>query len=348
MTDHSGIYIVLLNWNGWRDTIACLESLLPDMARGARLVVCDNDSADNSLDHIEAWARGRLHSAFSGNARLDRLQQHRLPRPLAQRRSRTEAERGDADPQARLILVDNGANLGFAAGNNVGLRFALQQEEMTHVWLLNNDTLVEPDCLAAMRTRLGRQGGPAVCGSMIHFFEQPELIQCIGGNRFDARRGRAMESEGRFIHEREAPPVAQVSERLDYLSGCSMLLPRGFLEGVGLMNEEYFLYYEEIDWFTRAAGRFELIVADDAHLYHREGGSIGSRSWRSGPSVLSDLHMFRSRIAFMRHYYPESLWRCNLANWFDVAKRLLRGQWRNAAVIARVILQKPAEAGTRA
>lgn len=348
MTDHSGIYIVLLNWNGWRDTIACLESLLPDLARGARVVVCDNDSADNSLDHVEAWARGRLHPAAIGNARLDRLQSHGLAKPLTQRITRDDAELGRADPKARLVLIDNDANLGFAAGNNVGLRFSLLQKDMSHVWLLNNDTLVEPDCLSAMRARLGRHGGPAVCGSMIHFFEQPELIQCMGGNRFDAQRGRAMESEARFVHERDVPPAAQVRRRLDYLSGCSMLLPRGFLEGVGLMNEDYFLYYEEIDWFTRAAGRFELLIADDAHLYHREGGSIGSRSWRSGPSVLSDLHMFRSRIAFMRRFYPESLWRCNLSNWLDVAKRLVRGQWRNAAVIARVIVQNSALAGVRA
>jgi hypothetical protein len=82
---------------------------------------------------------------------------------------------------------------------------------------------------------------------------------------------------------------------LDYLSGCSMLLPRAFLEEVGLMNEDYFLYYEEIDWFTRAAGRFDLLVAADAHLYHREGGSIGSRSWRRPVAALGPAHV-RSRL----------------------------------------------------
>ena len=339
MSEPAGIYIVLLNWNAWQDTIACIDSLLPDVARGARIVVCDNASSDNSLQQIESWAAGTLPAGTADNARLKRLQGHGLSGPKMHRIGRAQAEAGQAEADAQLILIDNGANLGFAAGNNVGLRFALEQADMTHVWLLNNDTLVEPDCLRRMHKRLEDHPRAAVCGSIIHFFDNPEVIQCIGGNRFDIRRGRAMTSEGRYLHERNLPMLSDIERSLDYLSGCSMLLPRVFLEDVGLMNEDYFLYYEEVDWFTRAQRRFDLLVAGGARLYHREGGSIGSRSWRRGPSVLSDLHMFRSRNRFMRRYYPQWLWRCNLSNGMDVAKRLIKGQWRNALVICRVILR---------
>lgn len=337
---NNGVYIVLLNWNGWGDTIACLESLQLDMNSGARVVVCDNASTDGSLDHIERWAEGRFMANRPTNPRLARLQHRDLATPLTTRVNRRDAERGDVDSAARLILVDNGDNLGFAAGNNVGLRFALSQTDMTHVWLLNNDTLVEPDCLEAMRMRLIAHSRPAVCGSVIHFYDDPEIIQCIGGNRFDRRSGRAMESEGRFTHEGTFRSQSSGRGKLDYLSGCSMLLPRAFLETVGLMNEDYFLYYEEIDWFTRAADRFDLVVAANARLYHREGGSIGSRTWGRGPSLTADRHMFRSRIRFVRDYHPRWLWRCTLSNWLDVAKRLARGQWRNAVVISGEILRR--------
>jgi GT2 family glycosyltransferase len=346
MTPEEQTCIVLLNWNGWRDTIACLESLLPSVDRGARIVVCDNASSDGSLERIEAWARGELPAPRSGQARLDRLQSHDLPRPAYTRIDRKTAERGAADPRAGLILVDNGANLGFAAGNNVGLRFALAQEDMTHVWLLNNDTLVEADCLAVMHERLAGHDRPSVCGSMIHFFDEPGRIQCIGGNRFDHRRGVAHTSEGRYLHEDRVADVTATEACIDYLSGCSMLLPRAFLETVGLMNEAYFLYYEEIDWFTRAEGRFDLLIAAGARLYHREGGSIGSRSWRRGPSLVADLHMFRSRLRYMRAYQPRYLWRCVLNNALDVGKRLARGQWRNALVIAGVHLRDRGPRGT--
>ena len=338
-----GVYILLLNWNAWRDTLACLESLLPDVARGARIVLCDNASSDNSRQHIASWAAGRLSALSAQRARLERLQRHALPRPRVQSLDRAQAEAGRAAADAQLILIDNGANLGFAAGNNVGLRFALKQADMSHVWLLNNDTLVEPDCLLRMCRRLESHPRPAVCGAIIHFFDKPQVIQCIGGNRFDIRSGRARQSAGRYLHEERLPALSDIEQSLDYLSGCCMLLPRAFLDEVGLMNEDYFLYYEEVDWFTRAQRRFDLLVAGGARLYHREGGSIGSRSWRRGPSVLSDLHMFRSRQRFMRRYYPQWLWRCNLSNAMDIVKRLARGQWRNALVIGRVIVERPTE-----
>ncbi len=344
MRADSRCYIVLLNWNGWGDTVACLESLLPDIMKGARVIVCDNASGDGSLDHIEAWAAGRVDALRPQNPRLARLMSHGRTRPRTQRLDRRAAEAGRADANAQLFLIDNEANLGFAAGNNVGLRFALAQADMESVWLLNNDTIVEAGCLDAMRRRIRIQGAPAVCGSVIHFFHDPQRIQCLGGNRFDHRRGLAGESEGRHLHEDALPGEAEMEAALSYLSGCSLLLGRSFLEDVGLLNEDYFLYYEEIDWFTRAAGRYRLLVARDAHLYHREGSSIGSRSWRRGPSLTSDRYMFESRLRFMARYHPQWLWRCRLHNWLDVAKRLLKGQWRNALVIARANLKPVAVA----
>jgi GT2 family glycosyltransferase len=339
--DLKGSYILLLNWNGWKDSIACLESLLPNIARGARVILCDNASSDDSLSMIQRWANATLSATRPGLPRLDRLQSNSNAKPRTQLLQWNNGNYGRIDPEAELILLDNGANRGFAAGNNTGLRLALAQSDMRHVWLLNNDTLVEPDCLAQMHRRLNEHGGLAVCGSVIHFFDQPAVIQCLGGNRFDRRRGRALQSEGRYLTEEQVPDAARIEGSLDYLSGCSMLLPRQFLEEVGLMSEEYFLYYEEIDWFTRAAGRFDLVVARDARLYHREGGSIGSRSWNRGPSRIADMHMFRSRRRFMQRYYPDNLWHCTLSNWIDVGKRLAKGQWRNAVVIARELTKSP-------
>jgi GT2 family glycosyltransferase len=342
MDDFRGTYILLLNYRGWQDTIACLESLIPAMRAGARVIVCDNDSGDDSIGKLSQWAAGLRRARGCGQQRLDRLLDSSDWRPAHQCLSRAEAEAGCCDPATELLLVDNAGNLGFAAGNNVGLRLALAQPAMRHVWILNNDTLVEPDCLAKMHARLAQHSGPAVCGSVIHFFDRPEIIQCIGGNRFDHRRARAMESEGRYQHESAMTPVAEAEKRLAYLSGCSMLLPRAFLEEVGLMSEDYFLYYEEIDWFTRAADRFDLLVAPDAHLYHREGGSIGSRSWHRPPSLLSDRQMFRSRMIYVARHAPQAQLRCAVANWMDVGKRLLRGQFRNALAVSEVLLRGPA------
>jgi GT2 family glycosyltransferase len=327
------VYVVLLNWRGWSDTIACLESLFASDGPAIRVLVCDNDSGDGSLDRIVDWACGDILAQTPGHPRLSRLMGGAANRPRWQRVDRLTAEAGRLNDDADLVLVDTGANLGFAAGNNVGLRLALAQDDMDCVWLLNNDTLVEPDCLLQMRQRLACEGDRAVCGSVIHFFDQPEVIQAIGGNTFNHFTGIAGRSEGRFLHESAITCTDRAAARLSYLSGCSMLMPRAFLEEVGLMNEDYFLYYEEIDWFTRNRGRFPAVIAAGARLYHREGSAIGSPGWQRGSSSLSDRHMYRSRLIFMRKYYPHWLPLCYLGALLEVGKRTIRGRLESARVI---------------
>lgn len=332
-------YIVLLNWNGWRDTIACLESVFQSRNSQFRVLVCDNNSSDESLSRIAAWARGEISAEVPKNQRLSALLGG-AGRPIEHARfTATDVHSGClSDEGEPLILIDNEENLGFAAGNNVGLRYALNQSDMTHVWILNNDTLVDPDCLSSMQSRLSREDTPTVCGSIIHFFDNPETIQAIGGNCFNKRTGVALQSEGRFRPEHELDDCHLIEEKIDYLSGCSMMIPRSLLERVGLLNEDYFLYYEEIDWFTRAGLSFRPCIAADAHVYHREGGSIGSPTWqRATPSLVADFHIFRSKHLFMSKYHPGSLLWCYLSSYLEIGKRIIRGQFGNARVVLSVL-----------
>jgi GT2 family glycosyltransferase len=332
-------YIVLLNWNGWRDTIACLESLCALDHPRVKIVVCDNHSTDGSLANIQAWCRGELAAELPDNERLQatmRVEPAQVPYTATTASAVFSGDVGSGD--SRVVLIDNEANLGFAGGNNVGLRYALQQSDMSHAWILNNDTVVDSDCLDNMLRRLEREDAPAVCGSMIHFFDNPSVIQAIGGNRFNTRTGVALQSEGRFLDEGEVIDIAAIERGLDYISGCSLLIPRELLERVGLLNDDYFLYYEEIDWFTRAGASVRRCVAADARVYHREGGSIGSPSWReSTPSQTADLHIFRSKHLFMRRFHPQNLVPCYLSTAIEAAKRVARGQFRNALVVLSVL-----------
>jgi GT2 family glycosyltransferase len=332
-------YVVLLNYRGWADTIACLESLFASEKVHMRVIVCDNASGDGSLDHIEEWARGNIEAERPSEPRLARLL-GRIRRPLqVQRLDRGEAESGLPLGEAPLVLVDNGENLGFAAGNNVGLRLAMAQADMAYAWLLNNDTLVEPGCLAAMRGALIERSDQAVCGSVIHFFDRPDVIQALGGNRFNRLTGIAARSEGRFLNESESFCPVATADKLAYVSGCSMLLPRQFLEKVGLMDEDYFLYYEEIDWFTRAGERFPPCIAADAHLYHREGSAIGSAGWKRRATAFADFHLYRSRFLFMRKHYLARLPLCFAAALLASGKCLIRGQVANVRAVFMAMMR---------
>ena len=343
------IYVVILNWNGWQDTLPCLQSLFETKGADFRVVVCDNGSTDGSVEKIESWLNGNLEVAVPEHPRLAKLLQssaaNREDTTRTQYSKTTLADLNQdiardklAPAEARLTLIENEANLGFAGGNNSGIRYAMNQADMTHLWLLNNDTLVEPDCLLRMLRRSESEKDPSICGSRVMFYDDPSIVQALGGNKYNRWTGNASPSLGRFMPESAHRDPSEIEKQMDYVSGCSMLIPRDFLDEVGPMEESYFLYYEEIDWFVRGRGAYKPIYADDAVLYHKEGSAIGSASLNSLPSALSEFYCFRNKLRFTRRHFPLGLPICYVMTFLQVMNRCRRGYWASGWRILKVLL----------
>jgi GT2 family glycosyltransferase len=339
MTDK--VYIILVNWNGWRDTIECLESVFRQDYPNYRVIVCDNASADGSLGHLRDWAAGDLAYSAPNASPLARLTTPALPKPLDfTLLERAAAERGGDGVDPMLLLVDGGGNLGFAGGNNLGMRYALAKGDADYIWLLNNDTVIEADCLGNMLRRLRQANRPATCGSRILFYDQPETVQALGGSRFNRWTAVSSQSLGRFLPAAQPVDSAAYERQISYIVGCSWLLPRAYIEQFGLMQEDYFLYYEEIDWVLRAGGRYALCYADDARVYHKEGSSIGTPTGERPSSLLSDFYIFRNKIWLTRRHFPLGLPTVYLATLIQAMRRAARGQWDKAWLIIKIILGK--------
>jgi GT2 family glycosyltransferase len=295
-------YCILLNWNGWRDTIECLESLFRLNDLDYRVVVCDNSSSDPSMEKIGEWARGEI-EANSANPQLQRLICPPVAKPIPYRElTREEAESGTADCDARLVLIQNGANLGFAGGNNVGLRYALSDADCSFFWMLNNDTVVEADALAAMVRHMQEHPDIGLCGSLNLSYRDPNAVQAEGGMRYSRWTGRVPKRPRRTIDD-----LTSTLARMDYVNGASMLASRAFLERVGLMEESYFLYFEEMDWAMRAKGKFRLGYARESIIYHKEGAAIGTNQDRRKRSLVSEKYLSRNRVLFTRRFVPWAL-----------------------------------------
>ncbi|MCP5133238.1 MAG: glycosyltransferase family 2 protein [Gammaproteobacteria bacterium] len=335
------VYIILVNWNGWMDTVECLESLFRQDYEHYRVVVCDNASRDDSLGHLDAWASGRTPYVPPEHSPLRHLSTPAIQKPLDfLLLDRKSAEQGGPGSDPALLLIDGGGNLGFAGGNNAGMRYALARGDADYIWLLNNDTIVEPDCLTRMVWRLRNQPGPATCGSRILFYSHPETVQALGGGRFNRWTAISSQSLGRFLPASQAVDAAAYERQMSYIVGCSWLLPRAYLEEVGLMDESYFLYYEEVDWVLRAGGRYALCYADDARVYHKEGSSIGTPTGSRPSSLLSDFYIFRNKLLITRRYFPLGLPTVYVATLIQAGRRALRGQWDKAWLILKVLLGK--------
>lgn len=319
----SSVAIILVNWNGWQDTIACVQSCLSLDYPEFRIIVCDNGSRDGSLERIAAWARGET-SVPVDLASPVHLAAPRLPRGVAIL-NRAEAEAGDDGDGSELILVDTGGNLGFAGGNNIGLRWMLACG-VDHAWLLNNDTVVPADALTHLVDAATADPSLGLIGSTMIEYHRPDTLQAYGG-AIDLRtfRGRHL-GMGRRADAVAAAVTADPlrTHEVLYPIGASLLATGMFVRSVGLMEESYFLYYEEADWVLRGRPVFRAGLAPASHVYHKIGASAGSTP--QGISARSVGFLYRSRLRAAYRFAGRQLPRVVLGILDEAARALVRGR----------------------
>lgn len=305
------VWVVLLNWKGADDTIACIRSLLSMKETGWRLVVCDNASPDDSMTRL----RAAMGTCFGQDwAEL------------------AEADVDTATPAARALLVRNAGNHGFAGGNNVGLRLALTDPAMRHCWVLNNDTEVAPDALSQVLAHAAAHPDQGIIGSTLAYHDRPQIMQAAGGAQYNRWTGMV-----RLIgHEQPvASAAAFAGTRLDFVVGAAMLIRRAWLEQVGLMDASYFLYLEEIDYCRKGIGRFSLGFAPASVVLHKEGGSTGGK--RAAISELADFYNIRNRLRVTRRHFPYALPTVMAGLFITIANRIRRGQWDRVGMVVRIL-----------
>ncbi len=340
--ENGRVYILLLNWNGWKDTIECLESVFRNSYHNYRVIVCDNDSNDSSIEHIKAWADSRLDAVPPISNILSDMVMPPVNKPIFYNvYDRIVAESGgDGKSDPPLVLIKTGANLGFAGGNNVGLRYVMAQNDAAFVWLLNSDTIIRSDSLSQMVERFRGNPQIGICGSTVRYYHHPLVTQSLGGCKYNKWFGMA-NNIGYMQPASKHIDGYTVEKKLDYVLGASMLVSSKFLSVIGLMNETYFLYYEEIDWATRAIGKFTLAYAPMSVVYHKEGASIGSKF--SGSKKLryrSEYFLIKSRIKFTRNYFKYAIPTMYIGLFVIFLVRLLRGDWARATMLVKALLSK--------
>jgi len=339
------VFVIVLNWNGWRDTVECLESLFRLDYPDYRIVVVDNGSEDGSVEHICAWADGTEPMETKLPEPLQGLVHSPVAKPLTWSVLDAvtvsvfaeQTERG-GQPEPALTVIQTGTNLGYAGGNNVGIRYALAQGAQ-YVWILNNDTVVDSHAVSAVMERVGQDARIGLCGGVILGYYDPVHVQVAGGAHFDDIRGR-QEHIGNGRRLDELPEPAAVEASLSYVAGSAVLATRRFLEDVGLMDERYFLYYEELDWAIRGASKgYSLGYAPNAIVYHKEGGSIGSTARNPIPSPLAEYYLTRNLLLIARKYYPKSTSRVWSQLILRLAKRILTWKWANARALVLALVR---------
>lgn len=331
--------VLLVNWNGWGDTLECLESVFRHVTADTRVIVCDNGSTDNSVAMFLAWAEGRLNVLVPVGQPLRGMSWPPVPKPIpCQVYDRAAAERGgDPADNAQLTLIQTGKNLGFAGANNVGLRYELARGEADFIWLLNNDTVIGMGALDELVERMTERPNVGMCGSTLLCYNVPERIQARGGGWYCKWIGLPWHL-GQLGRAGGSTDTAKVERWMNYVVGASLCVSRPFLEQVGLMCEDYFLFFEEIDWALRAKGKFGLAYARKSNVYHKIGQSIGTSSAPNRKSYTCDFYGLRNRLLFTRRYFPHLMLCICLSLFCALLVRALYGKWDRVVLIWRLLI----------
>lgn len=241
----SRLSVILLNYNGLRDTIDCIESLKGSSFKDFEVVAVDNASSHDSVELLKIRCPG-------------------------------------------TTLIVNNRNMGFAGGNNIGIRHALKRGS-EFALLLNNDTTVDPDALGILVKTMEGKPQAGIVGGKVYYSDRPKVIWFAGGyfnpnSGFGDHYGKAQEDHGQYDRVREC----------DFITGCCMLIRCEVCEKIGLLDDSYFLYYEDADFCTRArrAG-YSVLYQPGAVIYHKISRAT---SWDSPVYVYFNL---RNKLLYL-------------------------------------------------
>lgn len=242
------IYSVLLNWNGFDDTVSCIESLKKSVLPLTRIIVLDQASADGS------------------GARL--AQQY--------------------EDDDRILMICNEKNYGFAEGVNIGIQHAMNMGS-EFVFLINNDTIVDKNCLQYLYEVLSRDPSAAAAGPAVMYYSNPGKLWQGGGFFSMLKMGVVVPGKGKML-------IEQPTSLVTFLTGCAVLIRMETFRKVGLFHTSYFFYMEDVDFALRIreAGMRMYFVPTARVLHKIDDIAVN----RTSPFVL--YHLARSTVIMLR------------------------------------------------
>jgi GT2 family glycosyltransferase len=330
------VAVVLVNWNGWRECVECIDSLLMQAHADFHVFVVDNDSTDHSVDQLIAWcAAPRPAPDWRRHPGVDRYTDHALDVPIGVRViDGSEQVLPPAATGCRVTLIRSGANRGFAGGCNLGIS-AAGVAQFDFFWMLNPDTVVDRQALVELLARATMQPGTGIVGSTLLFYDKPSVVHALGGGRIN-RSNASSRHLGEGTLFKDVPPGAQVERELTFVCGASMLVSAEFIRDVGLMQDDYFLYYEEADWAMRGRERFRLGYAPQSIVFHKSGAN----SSKIMPLFTAGFY-YRNRLRFVGRFLPDRMKAAKRTLFVEMLRHVARGRWGLARVVMQTLIEPP-------
>ena len=314
ITDHRSsvtpkVSIIILNWNGWKDTIECLESLNQISYPDYDVIIVDNGSEDGSIEKIKEYAEGQIEvrsKFFEYSSENKPIKIIEYEREEAEAGGGKEGEIRALPSNRKLIIIKNEKNYGFAGGNNIGIQYALKTFNPGYVLLLNNDTAVDSAFLGELVKVAESDARIGIVGPIIYHYNAQRKIHNTGV-KICWNKGRGHLLRANEIDNGQFNEIVEV----DYVQGCALLAKRELFDKIGYLNPNYIIYVEETEWCVRAhkAG-YKVLCVPNAKMWHK-----GSSTTKEISGFYEYL-ITRNRFWFMKQHATKRQYILFLANFF--------------------------------
>lgn len=263
------ISVCVLNWENYPDTRKCINALLElpeiaDLGYRVHILVIDNCSMDGSFERLEEFVASRKY------------------------------------PHIGLLRSEE--NRGYAAGNNLGIKYSLEQLAASYIWILNNDTVPLPGSLGSLVEAAQKDRSVAIWGSSL-IDEETGESQCAGGYYYNSWLGTIKPAFAGY--DRDKLLTLELSRPLDYIAGAAMFIRGGLFARRGYLEESYFLYCEELDLAHRLSPDEHISWCRESLVLHRGGASLPGQAGKR--SEITEYYSILSSLKFTRKFYPVRL-----------------------------------------
>ena len=309
------VSIIILNWNGWKDTIECLESLYQITYPNYDVIVVDNGSENESIEKMKEYAEGKIKvesKFFEYNPENKPIKIIEYTREEAEAGGGIEKGIADLPSNRKLILIKNEKNYGFAEGNNIGMRYALKALNPGYVLLLNNDTVVDKAFLGELVKVAESDDKIGIVGAVNYYYDNPERIWFSGG-KINFWNGKVYNIG---VNEMDKGQYDMIKE-VDYVAGSCFLITKEGIEKVGMLNHAYFAYWDEADWCVRVhkAG-YRVLYVPKAKIWHKVSSTSKKISGFYEYYNTRNTFLFMKKHATRIQFFSFILWFFVVNFWF--------------------------------
>lgn len=289
------ISIILINYNSWKDTIECINSIVQSKYNDFNVIIVDNCSSNDSAVQLEEYLSGKEKTINS----VSYINKEKYL--ICEYKDGEFFNFNEKEFDKRIFLIKNNKNEGFSKGNNVGFRFSDKYLNNDYFWVLNNDVIIDENAMTELLNTSEKNNNLSFIGATILEYYNRDVIQCTCGGKYNIITTISKkENSGKKSSE-----ILKLKENSNYISGCSIFGSKKIFKKVNFFSEDYFLYFEELDLMKKAKQKgIGKDWSQKAIIYHKEGNSIGSKNIKRKKSELSEYYSNISCLTYNKKFYP--------------------------------------------